>query len=310
MENLTLEQRAKEILVANDLDFTIHKVRMMGEYIRTSNIGGVDFPVVEMVQSPYYGLLNSKTNEIINTVKEGYTVSQNLEVVMLALKGSENFGEIEVSNAGSLNGGRKTFIQLRISGRAKVGGDELKRYVTIIDSNDGTSGLSVGIGNLTMSCQNQFFQFYKAGQMKARHTVSLEAKIKEIPYLIKEALDQDLRLMELFNEFQSTACSRNLANKMVNEIIGFDRTTDQVTLDEKSSRSVNQMNELYDNIEHEMNSKGDNFWGLFSGVTRWTTHSKSAPKRTNGRLESVMVGTNYKTNQKALEVTERLLAEA
>ena len=46
-----------------------------------------------------------------------------------------------------------------------------------------------------------------------------------------------------------------------------------------------------------------NLFGLFSGVTSWTTHSKSAPRRENGREESIMVGTNYKTNNDAFEFT-------
>jgi hypothetical protein len=63
------------------------------------------------------------------------------------------------------------------------------------------------------------------------------------------------------------------------------------------------MNDLYDHMTKEMNQKGDNLFGLFSGVTSWTTHSKSAPRRENGRLESLMVGTNNKTNQDAYEFT-------
>ena len=44
-----------------------------------------------------------------------------------------------------------------------------------------------------------------------------------------------------------------------------------------------------------------NLFGLFSGVTSWTTHSKSAPRRENGREESLMIGNNYKTNNDAFE---------
>jgi hypothetical protein len=62
------------------------------------------------------------------------------------------------------------------------------------------------------------------------------------------------------------------------------------------------MENLYSHIEKETKQKGDTCWGLFSGCTSWTTHEKQAPTRENGRLESVMVGTNYKTNQKALEL--------
>jgi len=61
------------------------------------------------------------------------------------------------------------------------------------------------------------------------------------------------------------------------------------------------MDTLHDMIRIEMAQKGDNLWGLHSGVTRWTTHKKSAPVRENGRIESAMTSTNYTTNQKSLE---------
>jgi hypothetical protein len=63
------------------------------------------------------------------------------------------------------------------------------------------------------------------------------------------------------------------------------------------------MESLYNHIDKEMNQKGNNLFGLFSGVTSWTTHEKSAPKRENGREESLMLGANYKTNEEAFKFT-------
>lgn len=72
-----------------------------------------------------------------------------------------------------------------------------------------------------------------------------------------------------------------------------------------SSRKLNQVSELRDNLQNEMKDKGANLWGLLNGVTRWTTHTKSAPRRDNGRLESLVMGTNAATNDKALEFVDR-----
>jgi hypothetical protein len=66
------------------------------------------------------------------------------------------------------------------------------------------------------------------------------------------------------------------------------------------------MEKLYDMIRIETAQKGKNVWGLHSGVTRWTTHEKSAPKRENGRIESAMLSTNYRTNQASLEFAREL----
>ena len=210
---MNTQDRVREILVANGLDFAIEKAPM---FAMDSN--------GNQVASEYFGLINTRTNEVINTVKEGYTVSQNEEVVELVMRGIEPFGnDISVTKGGSLNGGRKVFLQLAINGDGKVGHDTIKKFITIVDSNDGSTGLSVGIGDLTMSCQNQFFKFYKSGQSKFRHTASLERRIKEIPFLIETALSESLRQIEIYNQFASTQVSRDLAHKMVKHILGFDK---------------------------------------------------------------------------------------
>jgi hypothetical protein len=284
--NNEMKNKVNEILVAHNLDFRIEKEQLLSATGKPT---------------PFFGLFNDKTGECINSVKEGYTVSQNDEVVELVLEGMQGFGELSVSKAGALNGGRKVFIQLAIDGMSLVGDERIKRYVTVIDSNDGSTGLSVGIGELVMSCQNQFFKFYKSGQSKLRHTASLTQRIKEIPHLIEMALAESLKLTETYKQFQSTPVTKALADEMVKYILGFDKTMSVKTEAELSTRSLNAMESLYGHITKETNQKGMNLFGLFSGVTSWTTHEKSAPRRENGREESIMTGTNYRTNEQGLE---------
>lgn len=310
-----MESKAKvqEILTQYGLDFRIEKLQMVakqpiGKVSETIITNGIE-EVVERVTykdvpTDYYGLLNTKSGNIINQVKSGYEVSQNDEILELVLEGMKPFGDqLSVTKAGSLNDGRKTFVQLGIEGMSKVGTETIKRYVTIIDSNDGTTSLSVGLGELVMSCSNQFFKFYKDGQSKYRHTASLRQRVMELPYLIEQTLLESLKLTETYARFQSTEVTRKMADEMVKHLLGFDRLMSVRKESDLSSRSLNAMNDLYDHMTKEMNQKGDNLFGLFSGVTSWTTHSKSAPRRENGRLESLMVGTNNKTNQDAYEFT-------
>ncbi len=283
-----MKQKVNDILSAHGLDFTINKFPLGA----TSEKG-------EALLTPYYGLFNSKSGECINTCKEGYTVSQNSEVVEMVLKGMERFGDkLTVQKAGSIHGGRRVYMQMAIEGTSKVNDDIIKRFVTVIDSNDGSTGLSVGIGDYTMSCENQFFKFYKAGEAKFRHTATIAAKIQTIPLLIQTALDKSLEQIKIYNKFASTAVSRELANEMVNSILGYDR----LHIPEKglTKRSEDMMESLYGHITKEMNQKGENLWGLHSGVTSWTTHDKTGPKRVNGKEESMLLGTAYQKNQASL----------
>lgn len=293
----TTTNKSKELCQVHQLDFLIAKERM---FVQTPD---------GIIESPYFGLRNCKTNEIINTVKEGYTVSQNEEIVELVVRGMEKFGNtLTVSKAGSLNGGRKVFMQLGVEGLGQVANDVLKRFVTIIDSNDGSTSLSIGIGDLTMSCANQFNKFYKKGDAKFRHTETMAKKLQTIPYLIEIALNESLKQMELYNKFASTPISKSLANEMVKHILGYDRElTAMEVMATKKTRAINIMDELYNHIEKETNGKGWNLWGLHSGVTSFTTHEKVAPQRDNGRIESILNGSAYLMNNESLQfVTKKL----
>lgn len=257
--------------------------------------------------SDYYTLVNSKTMLELNSVKAGYTPSQNDEIVEMVLQGIAVFGDrLSVHKAMSLNGGRKVMIQLKIEGDALVGNDIVTRYVTIIDSNDGSTGLSVGVSNQTISCMNQFFAFYKAGT-RFRHTASIKQKIAALPGLISAALDTEMEIIESFKGFEATPCPNELVHKLVHMLVGVDRTASERELSETSTKKMNSMEALYDNIGHQMagDEKGNNIWGLFSGVTRWTTYYKQAPNRDNGRIESLAGGTNYKTNMDAFLMLQK-----
>lgn len=293
----TKEQQVNEILTNTGLDFRINKVPMVAKYGKGTTIA-----------TPYHALVNNKTGEVINSVKKGYHVTQNKDIVGLVLDGISQFGsQLTVQNGGSLKGGRRVYLQLAIEGDSIVGKDTIKKYITIIDSNDGSASLSVGIGDLTMSCSNQFFQFSKSNQSRFKHTASMVQRVKELPFLIEGALSQSMQMIELYNKFQSTECSRNLAHELVNAMLGHDKATmTKLEYANMNKRAESNMEALYNHIEKEFNCKGVNLWGLHSGVTSWTTHEKQAPKTVNGRLESQMIGSNYKANQQSLEfVTEQ-----
>ena len=227
----------------------------------------------------------------------------------MVLRGIAPFSDkLNVSFGGALNGGRKVFLQLKIEGKKKVGNDTLTQYVTIIDSNDGSTSLSIGIGDLCMRCSNQFFKFYKAGNAKFRHTATIEQRIKEIPMLIEIALNESLRQIELYNKFVSTPVTRSLANQMIKSLIGYDREfTAMDELSKKSTKAINILDAISTDIETEFNQVGLNAWALLGGITRYTTHTQSVPKRDNARNESLMSGGGYKLNQKALEFCTELV---
>ena len=280
-----MNSQVKEILKAHGLDFRIDKRALFG----TDDEGS-------QLITPYFGLFNTKSGECINTCKAGYHVSQNEDIVDMVLQGTNKFGsKLNVTKAGSINGGRRVYLQLEISGKGKVGDDTVTQYVTIIDSNDGSTSLSVGIGDEVMHCENQFFKFYKAGEAKFRHTATLEQKIASIPDLIEIALGKSMEQIKVYNKFVSTPLTKALAAKVIKEVLQFEAV-------DMTGRQQIIHDNLLNAIKIEKEYCGDNLWGLFNGVTRFTTHHQSVPKRTNGREESLINGTAYRKAMDAYNI--------
>lgn len=293
------ELQATAMLKEYGLDFRIEKRPLVD---MTDVMADPENYNLKPTETPFYGLKNMKSGEYIHNVKQSYVVSQNEDVIKQVLKGIRGFGNLSVDSGASLKGGRKILIQLGIDGYTAFGNnDKIKRYITIIDSNDGSAAVAVGIGDTVKSCDNQFFHFYKNSFAKIRHCKSLEEKMEELPYLITTAVQESMQMIELYKEFESTVITKDLAHRMVENILGSSLDMNQEILDDLSTIKKNQIKNLTKSIDFELNDKGLNLWGLHNGVTRWTTHTRRVPKRKNGRTESLMLGAAYRENHKSLE---------
>jgi hypothetical protein len=73
-----------------------------------------------------------------------------------------------------------------------------------------------------------------------------------------------------------------------------------------STYAVNRSQELLTSINREMTGKGDTLWGLFSGVTHYTSHVLPVPKRDNARLESKYTGTGYDIDNRVMSMITNL----
>jgi len=280
----SIEEQATEIMKKHGLNFTIQQEALVGKDTGRSTNS--------------YGLYNSRNRKHIATVGDRYHITQNRDIIEMTLRGIQDFTDVlHVEKAGSLYNGRQVYLQLRIDGDLNIKGDTIKRYVTVLDSNDGSTSLCIGIGDVTMSCANQFYRFYRAGRSKYRHTASMKTRIEEIPGLIQTALTESLQLNKVYKKFASTPVTQKLVDELVKSILNHDRSD----LEDMSSKTINHMEGLYENITRELASKGNNLWGLHSGVTRWTTHDRKVPDRDNSRTELQFIGSLYKDNQKSFE---------
>ncbi|TXG76208.1 DUF932 domain-containing protein, partial [Candidatus Dojkabacteria bacterium] len=220
----------------------------------------------KLLQNPYVSIVRPDLDEVFASMGTGYEPTQNIDIISKVLKGMEPFGDkLNMTRANSINFGRKVEMQISIEGTTKIGDDTLTRYVQIIDSNDGSTGLMVGIGDMVWRCSNQTYHFKKSAQFRFKHSFGMKQQITLLPKVIEAALALSMKRIEVYNSFVSTKASRDLAHGLVRAMIGVDRKMSQLERSELSTRVLNMEDQLYSDIYNQMDEAGNTLWGLFNG---------------------------------------------
>jgi hypothetical protein len=98
-------------------------------------------------------------------------------------------------------------------------------------------------------------------------------------------------IFDTFIKLSEIPATRDNIKAIVKATTGVDVDTPRSKAgDIYSAYAVNRSGEMLQSIGSEMSVKGETLWGLFSGVTHYTSHVMPTPKRENARLESKYVG--------------------
>ena len=246
----------------------------------------------EVNDTPYYGIVREDTGEVFTTCKEGYTPTQN-ETIIDTMQEIAGENDLEIIKAIPINKGRKIVIQMqRPDNIFSIGKEPTKQFIYAINGHDGSSSLKFGFMNEVLFCQNQFAWMSNSALSGYKHTESIQDKVKQLPSIINFA-DQEEKIFDL-QQFSMHNATADLMNDLVDYLTNTDKLAGEI-----HTRTKNIRNDLESCIVSEVNRIGSTKWGLFNGVTRYTTHQKSSPRREYGKQESILIGSCGKMNEKA-----------
>lgn len=275
----------EQILNENGLNWNVTKEKLMyaGACTPEANNG--------LHHTDYYGIVREDTGEVFTTVKEGYTPTQNSKIIdtMQSIAGNN---DLIITKALPINGGRKILVQMqKPDNTINIGGQETKQYVYAINSHDGTSALKFGFMNQVVYCSNQFAWMSNNGLKGYVHKQSIQDKVNNLPEILNFD-GQEERIAQL-HEMSFNPVNGEQAIQLIDYLTGMD-SKQYGWADKYTTRKMNIRDDLSTSITRETNRLGMNKWGLFNGVTMYTSHYKSIPNRENGREESVYTGSGQK----------------
>lgn len=250
----------------------------------------------------HMAIVREDTNVPLSIMSDGYTPYQNHEMIELLERVSNQTG-MEIKRSGIFGNGEKVFIQLK-SDNLKLGNDRIEGYLTGVNSFDGSTSLAFGPSNITISCTNSFFAAFRGLNTKVRHTKNMVMKIDDICKSLEGMLDEEKKM---FNHIVQLSETKIGAGDIENVIRKLFNVKPELNLEDEEMSTVtkNKIDRFYVDLNGELKQKGNNQWGLFSGITKFTTHSMG--KESNKNMENKMFGT-YGVRERAIfnELVEAL----
>jgi len=226
-------------------------------------------------------LIREDTNKVLGVHTDGYFPYQNDELLELLYKIS-NKSSLSYKTGGFFGDGRRVYFQLN-SGSQSLKGDKIEGSITGINSFDGGTSLSFGNSNTTISCQNTFWMVYKSLTTRVRHSASMKPKLEEILLQIDLLLAEEKRTFRTIERMAGIKMTQAVRDLVTQKLFDLDKE-EKLDIESLSTKKMNKILKFNEDLNGEIAGKGDNLWGLFSGVTKYTTHSMKNGDNTESKI--------------------------
>jgi phage/plasmid-like protein (TIGR03299 family) len=197
---------------------------------------------------------------------------------------------LTVVNQGYLNNGRKVFVQAQIAEDYKVVGESYKGMITLLNSHDGTTKVSLGTTVVRVICQNTFTAAMKQLTEKFRHSEGVTERVLESAAVVDYVGGAMKKYNEYAEKLAATRCTSAQFRDALEQIY-------QQPVDKMRDSFVSQLNNLFYNGR---GNEGRTMYDALNACTEWSTHFSRKSK--DARMNYSQFGAGAATNRRALAV--------
>lgn len=228
-----------------------------------------------------FGIFRNDTNAWLGTRTDDYQPMQNATLAQTIIEASNDIGE--KFRGGILQGGKKVFYQIALPDH-KIETDTIKRWITTVNSHDGSSAIGFGSSNTVVICQNTFYRAYKEIE-KFRHSLTANDRLQIAKKKLQEVLMSDQSLMTDYEKMTEHKIDKPIFERVLKNL--FDVTDVNTNAADVSTRKKNSLQTFNTVLESELASHGETLWGLFNAVTYYENHIGVKEEK---KLERIMIG--------------------
>jgi phage/plasmid-like protein (TIGR03299 family) len=309
---VTLDEHPESIddaIKAAGLDWDVAQRPVLipdGDY-DLADFNGDEFGVVPI--EGYYANVREDTGAPLGIVTSRYRTVANREAFSFL---STIFGsEMHFETAGSLMGGRRVWVMLKIPSWIEIGGDQIGQYALVSNSHDGKSSVMLAVTPVRIICQNMLVAALRSAQRTytIRHLGNPSLKLAEA----RRALEVTTNFYTKFQYYGDKMALRKLSDADVKRYV---ETLIPVTddLGERAMRNREEVRQsiqrLYrngttvDGISTVGNAPGTT-WAIYNAAAEFADWYRNE-RKTGGRFQRAIDdpdGLKQRAWQIALEMT-------
>ena len=248
---------------------------------------GLDWNVVqedvyteEQIFIPGYKVnLRDSDGTVLGIVSDRYRVVQNAEAFRFT---DDLLGEgVTYETAGSLNGGRNTWMLAKLPQRYIISGDEITPYLVVMNSHDGSSGIKVAMTPIRVVCQNTLNLALTSAKRlwTTKHTTNVMGRVHEAQITLGLAEKYMTALGREIDLLSDIRLSDRIAKEFLDEM--FPVTGDMTDLQRRNNSRMREDLEYRYYDAPDLDHIGKNGYRFINAVSDFATHAEPIRKTKN-----------------------------
>lgn len=267
----------------------------------TPSPGGFTF----MTNADSKVLFRSDNQAALSVVSNRYKPVQPREILEF-YRDLVSVGGFELETAGVLKGGKKLWALAKThQATALKGGDQVKAYLLLATSCDGTLCTQAFFTSVRVVCNNTLRMAVDGSSdvIKVPHSTTFD------PALVKQQLGLGLSSWDQFTRSIKKLAARPVSQAEAKAYLVNVLGDSQAPFEEQLTRPLKAALELFEGrgMGAAMSSAKGTAWGLLNAVTELTDHSRPARSQDN-RLDSAWFGLGSQVKARAFEEALKLTA--
>jgi phage/plasmid-like protein (TIGR03299 family) len=219
----------------------------------------------------------SDTLDTLGVVGAGYEAWQNTEAFAWTDSLVQD-GTALYDVAGSLSGGRRVFLVMRMQQDWRVFDDQYFSYIVVANAHDGTMAASAKATNMRVVCRNTLDAsgVERAADVRVRHTLNMRDRLEVAAEALRVTTEQQRRMQAFLENAHrrevTTDEGKAFLDAIIGEAIDASGITDPVVVRRAEKRQEARTTFSRQFLAPEVGRQGVNAYSMLQAATGYADH--------------------------------------